>query len=106
MSDSVSETPAGSAEAPAPARASEADDNLLILTLRNTVLFPQVVLPITIRRERSVAAAQEAVKSQRKVGFCCSGTRTRTIRSSTACIASARSPASCATSPRPMAATT
>jgi ATP-dependent Lon protease len=45
------------------------DDNLLILALRNTVLFPQTVLPVSIRSERSIAAAQEAVKSQRKIGF-------------------------------------
>ena len=44
-------------------------DNLLILSLRNTVLFPQTVLPITIRNPRSIAAAQEAVRSQRKIGF-------------------------------------
>src|SRR5579862_4371722 len=72
MSDPVvDETPAGTGQAPVAARASEAaaDDNLLILTLRNTVLFPQTVLPITIRSERSIAAAQEAVKSQRKIGF-------------------------------------
>ena len=51
------------------AAAPTADDNLLILTLRNTVLFPQTVLPISIRSERSIAAAQEAVKSRRKIGF-------------------------------------
>jgi ATP-dependent Lon protease len=44
-------------------------DSLIILTLRNTVLFPQTVLPIAIRNERTIAAAQEAIKSQRKVGF-------------------------------------
>ncbi len=44
-------------------------DSLIILTLRNTVLFPLTVLPIAIRNERTIAAAQEAIKSQRKVGF-------------------------------------
>ena len=34
------------------------------------MLFPlQTVLPIAIRNERTIAAAQEAIKSQRKVGF-------------------------------------
>ena len=45
------------------------EDALIILPVRNVVLFPQVVLPISMRRELSVAAAQEAVKSQRKVGL-------------------------------------
>src|SRR5438094_10332011 len=37
--------------------------------MRNTVLFPGVVSPITIGRKSSVAAAQEAVRSEKKVGF-------------------------------------
>ena len=45
------------------------EDALIILPVRNVVLFPQVVLPISMRRELSVAAAQEAVKSQRKIGL-------------------------------------
>jgi ATP-dependent Lon protease len=45
------------------------DDILIILPVRNSVLFPQVVLPIAIKRERSVAAAQEALKTGRKVGL-------------------------------------
>jgi ATP-dependent Lon protease len=45
------------------------EDVLIVLPVRNTVLFPQVVLPIAIRRERTIAAAQEAVKSHRKVGL-------------------------------------
>ena len=52
-----------------PVSASAAEDVLLILPVRNVVLFPGVVLPITIGRERSLAAAQEAVRTQRKVGL-------------------------------------
>ncbi|OGA72657.1 MAG: endopeptidase La [Betaproteobacteria bacterium RIFCSPLOWO2_12_FULL_65_14] len=37
--------------------------------MRNTVLFPGVISPITVGRAASVAAAQEAVRSERKVGF-------------------------------------
>ncbi|HSU75503.1 MAG TPA: endopeptidase La, partial [Burkholderiales bacterium] len=37
--------------------------------MRNTVLFPGVISPITVGRPLSVAAAQEAVRSERKVGF-------------------------------------
>ena len=36
------------------------DDALIILPVRNLVLFPGVILPITIGREKSRAAAQEA----------------------------------------------
>jgi ATP-dependent Lon protease len=54
--------------APSPADAA-AEDVLIILPVRNTVLFPQVVLPIAIQRERTVAGAQEAVRSRRKVGL-------------------------------------
>ncbi len=44
------------------------DDALIILPVRNLVLFPGVVLPITIGRARSRAAAQEAARSQRQIG--------------------------------------
>ena len=44
------------------------DDALIILPVRNTVLFPGIVLPLTVRRERSVAAAQEAARSERPIG--------------------------------------
>jgi ATP-dependent Lon protease len=44
------------------------DDALIILPVRNLVLFPGIVLPITIGRERSRAAAQEAARAQRPIG--------------------------------------
>jgi len=44
-------------------------DALIIVPMRNTVLFPGVISPITVGRPTSVAAAQEAVRSERKVGF-------------------------------------
>ena len=37
-------------------------DAVPIVALRNVVLFPGIVLPITLGREESIAAAQEAVK--------------------------------------------
>jgi ATP-dependent Lon protease len=43
-------------------------DALIIVPVRNMVLFPGTVLPITIGRPRSVAAAQQAVREQRQVG--------------------------------------
>ncbi|MCL4766224.1 MAG: endopeptidase La [Hyphomicrobiaceae bacterium] len=43
-------------------------DALIILPVRNLVLFPKVVFPITIGRQRSVLAAQQAVREQRQIG--------------------------------------
>ena len=46
-----------------------APDSLVIVPVREFVLFPGVVLPVTVGRPRSVAAAQEAVRQGRQVGF-------------------------------------
>jgi len=45
------------------------DDMLVILPVRNLVLFPGVILPVAIKREKTVAGAQEAVRTEGKVGF-------------------------------------
>jgi ATP-dependent Lon protease len=45
------------------------EDVLIILPVRNTVLFPGVVLPVAIDGKLAVAAAQEAVRTQRRVGL-------------------------------------
>src|ERR1700724_4258386 len=44
-------------------------DATIILPVRNTLLFPGMVLPLTIGRPSSIAAAQEAAQSGRKVGW-------------------------------------
>jgi ATP-dependent Lon protease len=44
-------------------------DALIIVPVRNTVLFPGLVVPITLGRSKSVAAAQQAVREQRQVGI-------------------------------------
>lgn len=44
------------------------DDAMVILPVRDFVLFPGVVLPVTIGRERPRAAAQEAARQQKPVG--------------------------------------
>jgi ATP-dependent Lon protease len=44
-------------------------DALIIVPVRNTVLFPGLVLPITLGRQKSIAAAQQAVRDQRQVGI-------------------------------------
>ncbi|MGA0598736.1 endopeptidase La [Enterovirga sp. CN4-39] len=48
---------------------SPPSDTLIIVPVRNFVLFPGVVLPIAVGRPQSVAAAQEAVKQGKQVGF-------------------------------------
>lgn len=44
------------------------EDALIIIPVRNLVLFPGLVVPISIGRESSVAAAQEAARSGRQIG--------------------------------------
>ena len=44
-------------------------DALIVVPVRNTVLFPGMVLPITLGRPKSIAAAQQAVRDQRQVGI-------------------------------------
>lgn len=43
-------------------------DDLPILPLRNTVLFPGVVIPITVGRDKSIKAVNEAYKTDKLVG--------------------------------------
>ncbi len=45
------------------------NDALIIVPVRNTVLFPSVVAPITISRPKSIAAAQQALREQRPIGI-------------------------------------
>src|SRR6266852_2120082 len=45
------------------------NDVLIIVPVRNTVLFPGVVAPITISRTKSIAAAQQALREQRPIGI-------------------------------------
>src|SRR5882757_2831744 len=52
----------GGAQPPIPA------DAMIILPVRQTVLFPGMVLPLAIGRPSSIAAAQEAVRTQRMLG--------------------------------------
>jgi ATP-dependent Lon protease len=45
------------------------DDALIIVAVRNIVLFPGIVAPITINRAKSIAAAQQALREQRPIGI-------------------------------------
>lgn len=44
-------------------------DAIIIVPVRNFVLFPGTVMPITLGRERSIAAAQQAVRDQAQIGI-------------------------------------
>ena len=46
----------------------KAPENLPILPLRNTVLFPGVVIPITVGRDKSIRLINEAQKSDKIIG--------------------------------------
>ncbi|HMK71430.1 MAG TPA: endopeptidase La [Xanthobacteraceae bacterium] len=58
-----------SSNEPAPGSLPLPADALIIVPVRSTVLFPGLVLPITVGRPKSVAAAQQAVREQRQVGI-------------------------------------
>jgi len=45
------------------------EDALILIPMRNTVLFPGVISPITVGRPSSIAAAQEAVRTNQPIGF-------------------------------------
>jgi ATP-dependent Lon protease len=44
-------------------------DALIIVPVRSAVLFPGMVLPISVGRPGSIAAAQQAVREQRQIGI-------------------------------------
>ena len=43
-------------------------EELPLVPLRNTVLFPGVVIPITVGRDKSIKAVNEAYKTDKMVG--------------------------------------
>jgi len=44
-------------------------DALILLPVRHFVLFPGLVMPLTIGRKKSIAAVQQAVREQRQIGI-------------------------------------
>jgi len=58
-----------SAQAPDAPPVEFADDVLILLPVRNLVLYPGIVHPITIGRPGALAAAQEAARSGRPIGL-------------------------------------
>ena len=45
------------------------DDAMIIVPVRNVVLFPGMIMPLTIGRKDTIAAAQQALKMERPVGI-------------------------------------
>src|SRR5882757_10664345 len=71
MADAATPDQPASASGSAPVEGVPAipDDALILITTRNLVLFPGSVLPITLGRQRSIAAAQAAIRLNRPVGL-------------------------------------
>jgi ATP-dependent Lon protease len=66
--------PAEASRDPEPARGGGPvlvvpDDAMILIPVRNLVLFPGMILPVSIGREISIAAAQQAVKTDKPVGL-------------------------------------
>ncbi|MGQ9592510.1 MAG: endopeptidase La, partial [Planctomycetota bacterium] len=62
----ATEVPAGEGK---PEPAESPVDAVNILCVRNLVLFPGIILPISVGRRRSVEAVQDAVRAQRPIGL-------------------------------------
>ncbi|MFN0313999.1 MAG: endopeptidase La [Burkholderiales bacterium] len=45
------------------------EDAIALIPVRNLVLFPGMILPLSVGREASVAAAQQAIRTERPVGI-------------------------------------
>jgi ATP-dependent Lon protease len=70
MADAGVPPPAGVAsQAPADAVPTVPADALILITTRNLVLFPGTVLPVTLGRQRSIAAVQTAIRLNRPIGL-------------------------------------
>jgi ATP-dependent Lon protease len=61
--------PSGAPETAASGIPALPEDALILIPTRNLVLFPGTVLPITLGRQRSVLAAQTAMRLSRTVGL-------------------------------------
>jgi ATP-dependent Lon protease len=62
MAEQTQQQGAGQGHPPLP------PDSIIILPVRQAVLFPGLVLPLAIGRPSSIAAAQEAVRTERMIG--------------------------------------
>ncbi|NUB17478.1 hypothetical protein GAY28_37745 [Azospirillum brasilense] len=62
-------TPAPQTPSVSPPVSGLPEDVIPVIPVRNLVQFPGVVLPVTVGRARSGAAAQEAARTERPVGI-------------------------------------
>ncbi|WP_246472359.1 endopeptidase La [Azospirillum tabaci] len=62
-------TPTSQTPPSSPSTSGLPEDVIPVIPVRNLVQFPGVVLPVTVGRARSVAAAQEAARTERPVGI-------------------------------------
>jgi ATP-dependent Lon protease len=69
LADAIEQPSAGSSADNAPTPPPLPDDALIIVPMRGTVLFPQVVLPLVIGRKLSVAALQQAIRLEKPIGL-------------------------------------
>tara|TARA_R110002126_G_scaffold41590_3_gene120797 strand:+ start:10927 stop:13323 length:2397 start_codon:yes stop_codon:yes gene_type:complete len=56
-------------KAPRKRKAKEAPTELIVLPVRNMILFPGVALPLMVGRQRTIAAIQAAVQTSKPVGL-------------------------------------
>ena len=47
---------------------AELDDEILILPIKNTVLFPGVVIPITVGRKKAIRLVKKSYQGDRVIG--------------------------------------
>src|ERR1700732_1649886 len=64
MANATDQDPQGNSESHPPLP----PDALIVLPVRQTVLFPGITLPLAIGRPSSIAAAQEAARTERMLG--------------------------------------
>src|SRR6202045_4623741 len=67
--EEVAAPPPGAIETALAGIAALPEDTLILIPTRNLVLFPGTVLPITLGRQRTIAAAQAAIKLNRPLGL-------------------------------------
>jgi ATP-dependent Lon protease len=68
-SESAAALPPGAIETALAGIQALPEDTLILIPTRNLVLFPGTVLPITLGRQRTIAAAQAAIRLSRPIGL-------------------------------------
>src|SRR4051794_38930810 len=54
---------------PVPTEREPATGTMIIVPLRNTLIFPGPIVPLSVARPASIRAVEEAVKSERPIGL-------------------------------------